>query len=93
MDEKDFLLWYILGPILGFIFLLLVAFFLIKYIRLKKANVNLREDLKSFAFSNEIQKMFFIKKKKFQKKIRIMILLLYKDSNSLIIEYYIKKLI
>ena len=68
-DIKDeSILWYILGPILGFIFLFLVAFFVIKYIRLQKANINLKEDLKSFAYSNEIQKNILSKEKQTSEK-------------------------
>ena len=55
-EEPKSILWYVLGPILGFILLLLIAFFAIKYFRLKKANLNLKEDLKSMAYSNDIQK-------------------------------------
>ena len=54
--EEESNVWIIVGPILGVVFLLIVSFFLIKYIRLKKANVNLKEDLKSIAYSNDIQK-------------------------------------
>ena len=36
--------------------MLLVAFFIIKYYRLQKSNLNLKEDLKSMAYSNDIQK-------------------------------------
>ena len=64
--EDKSLLWYILGPILGFIgfiFLFLIIFFLFKFIRLQKANSTLREDLKSFVFSNEIQKNVLFKER------------------------------
>ena len=68
-DIKDeSILWYILGPILGFIFILLVSFFVIKYIRLQKANTNLKEDLKSIAYSNEIQKNILSKEKQTSEK-------------------------
>ena len=56
LKEEGSKLWIILGPILGFIALLIIIFFIVKYIRLKKANVNLKEDLKSIAYSNDIQK-------------------------------------
>ena len=62
-EEQQSILWIILGPILGVIFLLLVTFIVIKFIRLKKANRILREDLKSMAYSNEIQKNVINKEK------------------------------
>ena len=68
INEEESKLWYILGPILGFIILLLITFFTIKYIRLRKANINLREDLKSIAYSNEIQKNVLSKEKKTSEK-------------------------
>ena len=68
LEEKKSILWYILGPVLGFVFLLIVAFFVIKYIRLQKANINLREDLKSIAYSKEIQKNVLSKEKKDSEK-------------------------
>ena len=55
IEEKS-ILWYILGPVLGLIFLVLVIFFAIKFIRLKNSNINLQEDLKSMAYSNNVQK-------------------------------------
>ena len=61
-EEKSYL-WYILGPILGVIGLLLIAYFVFKYIRLRKANVNLQEEMKSMAYSNEIQKNVLVKEK------------------------------
>ena len=61
-------LWYILGPVLGFIFLLIVTFFVVKYIRLQRANINLKEDLKSIAYSNDIQKNVLSKEKQTSEK-------------------------
>ena len=54
-EVEDYTL-YIVLPIVGVIVLLLVAFFIIKYYRLQKSNLNLKEDLKSMAYSNDIQK-------------------------------------
>ena len=54
-EEDGNILWYILGPIFGIIFLLFI-FFVYRYIKLKKANTNLKEDLKSMAYSNDVQK-------------------------------------
>ena len=62
-EEEKTYLWYILGPILGILFLCIIAFFIVKYIRLQKANTNLREEVKSLAFSSEIQKNVLVKEK------------------------------
>ena len=62
-EEKSYL-WIILGPILGVVVIALVAFFIIKYIRLQKANVNLKEEMKSMAYSNDVQKDVIAKTKK-----------------------------
>ena len=67
-EEKESILWYILGPVLGFIFLLIITFLVIKYIRLQKANINLKEDLKSIAYSNEIQKNVLSKEQQTSEK-------------------------
>ena len=56
LKEEGSILWYILGPIFGLVFLLLFSFSVIKYIRLKKANVNLQEEIKSMAYSNDVHK-------------------------------------
>ena len=55
-EEKKSYLWHILGPILGVIVLFLIAFFVFKYMRLRKANANLEVKMKHMAYSNEIQK-------------------------------------
>ena len=64
LKEESSRLWIILGPILGFIFLLLFSFFIIKYIRLNKANVKLKEEMKSMAYSNDIYQNVIVKTKK-----------------------------
>ena len=46
----------IAGVVIAVVILGLVVFFIIKYIRLRKSNINLKEDLKSMAYSNNIQK-------------------------------------
>ena len=61
LEKEKSILWYILGPILGLVFLILVIFFVVKFIRLKNANLNLKEDLKSMAYSNDIQKNVIVK--------------------------------
>jgi len=62
-EEKKSYLWQILGPILAVIVLLLIGFFVIKYLRLRKANVNLEVKMKHMAYSNEIQKNVLVKDK------------------------------
>ena len=52
----------------GSLLIFLGVFFVIKYIRLKKSNVNLKEDLKSLAFSHDVQKNVILKEKKESKK-------------------------
>ena len=66
--EVESSVWIIIGPIIGVVFLLIVAFFLIKYIRLKKANVNLKEDLKSISYSNDIQKNVLNKERQYSER-------------------------
>ena len=65
--KKDYTL-YIVLPIVGFVILLLVTFFIIKYYRLRKSNINLKEDLKSMAYSNDIQKNVLKKEQKDSEK-------------------------
>ena len=64
LKEKTSILWYILGPILGLIFLLLISFLVIKYIKLNKTNTKLIEKMKSMAYSNDIYKNVIVKTKK-----------------------------
>ena len=68
LKEKTSILWYILGPILGLIILLLISFFIIKYISLNKANTKLQEEMKSMAYSNDIYQNVIVKTKKDSKK-------------------------
>ena len=63
LKEDNSLLWYILGPILGLIFLILVPFLVIKYIRLNKANANLQKEIQSMAYSNNVYKDVITKDK------------------------------
>ena len=65
--EKS-ILWYILGPILGVIGLLLIIFVIIKFKKLKRKNIILEEDLKSMAYSNDIQKNVIVKETKEKSK-------------------------
>ena len=68
LEEEEDYLWYVLGPILGFIFLLLIAFFVIKYIRLNRSNLFLRERIKSIAYSSDIKKNVLAKEGEESKK-------------------------
>ena len=61
--------WVIAVSVVGGALLIFLAiFFIIKYLRLKKSNVNLKEDLKSLAFSNDVQKDVLKKEKTKSKK-------------------------
>ena len=60
-EEPENYTWIIVGCVLGFIVLLLIVFFIIKYIKLNRRNKNLKEDLKSMAYSNDIQKNVLVK--------------------------------
>ena len=60
--------WIIVGSVLGVIVIALVIFFAIKYKKLKSNNVNLEEDLKSMAYTNDVQKNVLIKEKEKSKK-------------------------
>ena len=62
-EEEKNNLGLILGCVFGSIGGVLIIFFIIKYIRLKKKNTNLQENLKSWAFSNDVQKNIFVKEK------------------------------
>ena len=50
------------------IFILLVAFFIIKFLRLKNTNDSLQKEIKTLEFSNDIQKNVLIKGKQISKK-------------------------
>ena len=54
-EEDNSNILVIILPIIGAIVLILIIFFVVKYIRLMKGNVNLKEHLKSMAYSNEIK--------------------------------------
>ena len=64
IEKKKSILWYILIPIIVIIVLLIIIIVVIKFLRLKRKNNNLEEDLKSFAYSNDIQKNVIIKEQK-----------------------------
>ena len=66
IKNKD--LTYILIGVIGGILILIVLFFMIKYIRLRKKNTNLRNEMKSLVFSNDVQNNVINKEKAISKK-------------------------
>jgi hypothetical protein len=67
-EDKSYLTWVIVGSVLGVIVIGLVIFFVIKYTRLQKSNVDLKEEMKSMAYSNDVQKNVLIKEQKSSQK-------------------------
>jgi hypothetical protein len=67
-EENNKTGWIIGGVIGGVIVIGLVVFFILKYKKLQKSNTNLQEDLKSLAFSNDVQKNVLIKERRNSKK-------------------------
>ena len=62
-------LWWIIGGVIGGVIIIgLVVFFILKYKKLQKSNTNLQEDLKSLAYSNDVQKNVLIKERRNSKK-------------------------
>ena len=66
IKNKD--LTYILIGVIGGILILIVLFFMIKYIRLRKKNTNLQNEMKSLVFSNDVQNNVINKEKAISKK-------------------------
>ena len=62
--DEDFPYWWVIIGVGGGIILILVVFFVIKYIRLQKRKKDLEEEMKSFAYSNNIQQNVIKKEKK-----------------------------
>ena len=62
--DEDFPYWWVIIGVGGGIILILVVFFVIKYIRLQKRKKDLEEEMKSFAYSNDIQQNVIKKEKK-----------------------------
>ena len=67
-EDKSYLTWVIVGSVLGVIVIGLVIFFVVKYTRLQKSNVDLKEEMKSMAYSNDVQKNVLIKEQKSSQK-------------------------
>ena len=68
-EEKKFQEWIIVLIVFGVLFLALISFFLFKYKRLKSSKTNLENEMKTFAFSNNIQKNILFKDKEYSKKV------------------------
>ena len=66
--KSKLFIWITIGTIGGALVIFLAIFFIIKYIRLQKSNVNLKEELKSLAYSNDVQKDVLKKDQKDTKK-------------------------
>jgi hypothetical protein len=66
-EEKEFPSWAILVIIFGSLIFIGIIFLIIKYIRLQKRNVKMQEEMKSMAYSNEIEKNVIAKEKKVSK--------------------------
>ena len=68
IEEIKNYLWIILGTIIGVIVAILIAFSVYKYIRLKRKNINLQEEMKSMAYSNKVQKNVLVKEQNITQK-------------------------
>ena len=55
---------YILVGVIGGILLIVAIFFIVKFIRLKKANLDLNEEIKSIMYSNDIVKSVLTKEER-----------------------------
>ena len=66
-EKEAFPFWWIIIGIVGAIILIIVILFIIKYKRLQRSKKNLEEEMKSFAYSNNIQRNLINKEKKAQK--------------------------
>ena len=55
---------YILVGVIGGIILIVAIFFIVKFIRLKKANLDLNEEIKSIMYSNDIVKSVLTKEER-----------------------------
>ena len=66
-DNNKLILLYIIIPIV-FIISVVVLFIIIKYLKLKKKNDNLQQEMQVLKFSNDIQNNVLIKEKQISKK-------------------------
>ena len=66
-EEVDYT-WIILGTVLGAVALGVIIFFVVKFIRLHRKSLILEEEMKSLAYSTDVQKNVLIKEKKSSEK-------------------------
>ena len=66
--KDKFPYWWVIIGVSGFIALALIIFFVIKYLRLNAKKKDLEEEMKSFAYSNDIQKNVIMKDKQHAEK-------------------------
>ena len=59
--------WIIVGSVLGAIVLALIVFFIVKYVKLRKKNANLKYEMMNMAFSNNVQKNVLFEENKISK--------------------------
>ena len=59
--------WIIVGSVLGAIVLALIIFFIVKYVKLRKKNANLKYEMMNMAFSNNVQKNVLFEENKISK--------------------------
>ena len=55
-SNNIYLIFIIIGVVVGVLIIGLVIYFVFKYKNLKKSNLGLKEDLKDMAFANDVQK-------------------------------------
>ena len=60
-------IWIIIGSILGAIVFSLIVFLIVKYVKLRKKNANLKFKMISMAFSNDVQKNVLFEENKISK--------------------------
>jgi hypothetical protein len=61
ITKTKWIAWGIPVIVVGAILIIVLVFFIVKFLRLKKNNTNLQDEMVSLAFSNEIQKNVLIK--------------------------------
>ena len=67
VEAEKFPLWAILVIVFGSLIIMGIVFLIIKYIRLHKKTSNLEEEVKSMAYTNQIQKNVIAKEKQYSK--------------------------
>ena len=67
VEAEKFPLWAILVIVFGSLIIMGIVFLIIKYIRLHKKTSNLEEEMKSMAYTNQIQKNVIAKERQYSK--------------------------